>query len=375
MQMKRYQNGTIELARDCWYIRFTAPSGLRPRFRIGTKKDYPTEKSASRAAQHFREKFNSTPDELLGPQRTFADVVARYEAEEMPDAHSTRRGYMKMHRLYIVPRWGNTLLSQIDAADVRDWLRNGLPNLGLRSIGHLHSQMKCLFKFAKLWKWLPLQAENPMKLFTIPGSTKRSKKPRIITGNQFRALLKHFADDVRMQTMLTSGFLLGLRSSEIFGLKWGDFDHHESTVLIQRGIVENVVGKVKTERSGAKIPMDKFIASTFLRWRGETPCNLDEDWVFASPYKGGRHPMDPKNIQTKILVPAGQAVGLDFNLGWHTLRHSYKSLLDRVTSDASLKRDLMRHADVHTTLQTYGEVEMDRMRQAQSAAVQIAMTE
>jgi integrase len=75
------------------------------------------------------------------------------------------------------------------------------------------------------------------------------------------------------------------------------------------------------------------------------------------------------------LMDAGRAIGLPFNLGWHTLRHSYKSLLDWLSEDASLKRDLMRHADVHTTMQTYGEVEMDRLRVANNAAVALALTE
>lgn len=379
--IRRYQNGTLELSNTasgpCWYIRFTAASGTRPRIRVGLKKQYPTRAAASRAAQHIRDTFNATPEELLGPQRTFGDVVARYEAEEMPDTHSTRRGYMRMHRLYIEPRWGELPIAKVDAIDVRTWLKSSadLAHLSTRSIGHLHGQMKNLFKFAKLWKWIPPQAENPMKLFSIAGSTKRARRPRVISPAQFRQLLEYFRDDLRMQTMLVAGFCLGLRSSEIFGLQWRDFDHHESLVFIRRAVVENVVGKVKTERSGAPLPLAKFVASIFLQWRGETPCRLDEDWVFASPYRGGRRPMDAENLQTRALRPAGKAIGLDFSLGWHTLRHSYKSLLDRVTGDASLKRDLMRHADVHTTMQVYGEVEMDRLRDANAAAVSLALSE
>ena len=85
--------------------------------------------------------------------------------------------------------------------------------------------------------------------------------------------------------------------------------------------------------------------------------------------------MDANTIQYRHLVRAGKAIGLDFNLGFHNFRHSYKSLLDRISPDASLKRDLMRHADVHTTMQTYGEVEMDRLRLANEAAVSLALTE
>jgi integrase len=374
---RRYQNGTIELentaAGPCWYIRFTTPAGQRPRIRIGLKSQHPTKAKASRAAQHLRDTFNESPELMCAPLRTFGDLVARYELEEMPERFSTRRGYTRMHRLYIVPRWGTTPLAEVEALDVRAWLKS-LDKLSSRSKGHLHGQMKNLFKHGQLWKWVPPQV-NPMSLFSIAGSTKRTKRPRVISPAQFRSLLDYFREDLRMQTLIVLAYCLGLRASELFGLQWRDVDHVEATVRIRRAIVQGHVGEVKTERSGAPLPLAKFVGDILLRWRQASPHQEDEDWIFASPYSGGRKPMDPNNLQVHFLLKAGVAIGLDFNLGWHTFRHSYKSLLDRVSMDPSLKRDLMRHADVHTTMQVYGEVEMDRLREANDGAVALAITE
>jgi integrase len=274
-------------------------------------------------------------------------------------------------------------IEQIEPLEVRAWL-NALQGttskaaLSSRSKGHIHTQMKNLFRHAQLWKWAPPQI-NPMSLFSITGATKRTKKPRVISPAQFRALLEIFRtcvpEDLRMQVLLTTGFCLGLGASEIFGLKWGDVIHCENIVHVQRGIVEGRVGEVKTERRNAPLPLAPFVAEIFARWRQASPHNRDEDWIFASPYRGGRKPMDANNLQANVLVAAGRAIELDFNLGWHTLRHSYKSLLDRISGDATLKRDLMRHADVHTTMQVYGEVEMDRLREANGLAVTLALTE
>jgi integrase len=384
---RRYQDGALELkdtaVGPCWYIRFTTPDQRRPRLRIGLKSQFPTKAKASRAAQPFRETFNSSPDLLFAQPHTFGDVVARYEQEEMPARFSTSKGYRKMHRLYIVPQWGTTPIEQIEPLEVRAWLNTlkgtqSKAPLSTRSKGHIHTQMKNLFKHAQLWKWTAAQL-NPMTLFSIAGATKRTKKPRVISPAQFRALLERFRtcvpEDLRMQVLLTTGFCLGLGASEIFGLQWGDIHHCEAVVHVQRGIVEGRVGAVKTERRNAPLPLAPFVADIFLAWRAASRHSKNEDWVFASPYRGGRKPMDPNNLQANVLVPAGAAIGLDFNLGWHTLRHSYKSLLDRISSDATLKRDLMRHADVHTTLQVYGEVEMDRLREANALAVTLALTE
>ena len=386
---RRYQNGSLELTATAsgpvWYIRFTTPAGERPRLRIGTGRQFPSRAKASRAAQPLRDRFNSSPESLFTASHTFADVIARYEREEMPTRFSTQKGYRKLHRLYIGPRWGTTPIAQIQPLEVRAWLnalvgaKSGAP-LSTRSKGHIHTQMKNLFKHAQLWRWMPAQL-NPLSLFSIAGSTKRARRPRVISPAQFRALLKYFgnAEDeiaaLRMQTLLVTGFCLGLGASEIFGLRWGDVHHCEDVIHVQRGIVEGRVGDVKTERRNAPLPLAPFVAEIFARWRQASPHNFDEDWVFASPYRGGRQPLDPNNLQATVLVPAGRAIGLDFNLGWHTLRHSYKSLLDRISSDATLKRDLMRHADVHTTMQVYGEVEMDRLREANALAVTLATTQ
>jgi site-specific recombinase XerD len=64
-----------------------------------------------------------------------------------------------------------------------------------------------------------------------------------------------------------------------------------------------------------------------------------------------------------------------FRSEWHTLRHSYKVLLERSGADITVQRDLMRHADTHTTTQIYGEVEFDRMREANNLAVNLAFSE
>jgi integrase len=377
---RRYQQGTIECIKTaaglCWYIRFTAEDGKRPRFRIGLKADLPNEARASRAAQPLRDRFNQSAIVVAAAPRTFADVIARYEVEEMSKRHSTRTGELKMHRNYLRPAWGALQIERIDAMEVRAWLRDlkgkkGQP-LSSRSKGHLHNQMKKILKFAMLWKWMPAQI-NPMSLFSLEGATKRTRAPKVISPAQFRELLAYFRDDRRMHCLVVGAYCLGLRSSELFGLKWMDFDHLGATVQVRRAVVKGHEGEVKTERSNAPLPLAKFVGDTFLRWRQSSDLREDEDWVFASPYNGGKMPIDANNLQRQDLTKAGKHIGLSFALGWHTLRHSYKSLLDRVSADASLKRDLMRHADVHTTMQTYGEVEMDRLRVANDAAVALAL--
>lgn len=370
----RYQSGSIEEVKTadgiCWYIRFTV-NGKRPRFRIGLKAQYPTEAKASRAAQHIRDRINNPILAMQTIARTFGDVITRYENEEMPEHYSTRRGYKQIHRNHLIPKWGDVPLTEMGPMEVRAWLL--ALDRAPKTLGNILGQTRSLFRFAMLWGWIPATI-NPMSLFTIPGVTKRRRKPRVINPSQWRELLK-LAPDLRKRTMLIAGYCLGLRASELFGLQWGDFDFLESKVWIKRAVVEARTGKVKTERSNAPLPLADKVLSAFLELYKSSDLKDPNHWVFASPYKAGRLPLDSRNLQTKYLTPAGKGIGLDFNLGWHTFRHSYKVLLERSGADLTVQRDLMRHADTHTTSQIYGEVEFDRMRNSNDKAVELAFSE
>ncbi len=379
--MPRYQNGSLELANTSagptWYIRFTHPDGSRPRLRVGTVAEFPSKPKATRAAQPLRDQFNAG-EHAPKPVYTVDMLVRRYELEEMPQRFSTATGYRKLHNNFILPRWGKAVLDDVAPLEVRAWLRAlTLKNGELassRTRGHVHNQFKNLLKHAMLWKWMTPQV-NPLSLFSLEGATKRTKLPRVISPDDFRALFSYFAADARLQLMITAAYLLGLRISELSALKWSDIDYLSRTVTIERAVVRNHVDRVKTERSEAPLPLAPQLTKAFQRWHAECHYPAPSDWIFASDRHVGRLPVDARFLQTDRLRPAGTSIGLNFSLGWHTFRHSYKSLLDRVSADATVKRDLMRHADVHTTMQVYGEVEMDRLRAINEAAIALAMPE
>lgn len=362
----RYQSGTLEEIKTkqgvMWFIKFKVGT-KRPRFEVGLKSQLPTKAKASRAAQYRRDEFNGK----LRGQRTFGDVISKYEKEELPERYSTQRGYINMHRNHIAPKWGLTPLDEMNPARVRLWLKE--MDLAGKTKGNILGQMRVLFNFAMLWEWVPF-AVNPMSVFRIEGSTKRTKKPRVINPGQFRELIK--SHPLRERTLIVGGYCLGLGASELFGLQWGDFDHLSRMVRISRGVVDGRVGPTKNQHREAPLPLHPIINDAFLAWRQASEFKSDEDWVFPSAYHVGARPLNSKWIQQHVLVPAGKAIGLDFNLGWHTFRHSYKVLLERAGADITVQRDLMRHSDVHTTTQIYGEVEFDRMRDANDKAVTLA---
>ena len=75
----------------------------------------------------------------------------------------------------------------------------------------------------------------------------------------------------------------------------------------------------------------------------------------------------------RLLEPAGEAASFPFALGFHTFRHSYKTWLDAKEVPLTVQRDLMRHPDIRTTAQVYGQVRVEQLREANTNVVDRAL--
>lgn len=366
--MGKYKTGTLEKVKTAkgwtWYLRYTDSTGaksVRPRVRIGLVSEFPTKGAANRAAEGVRRRLNGPVE----GRKTFGDVLNRYEAEEAPKRHSTRRGYLSMINAHIRPKWESVAIADVRAFEVRTWLM-GL-DCGSRRKGHLHGMMRILFRFAMLWEWCPA-GENPMRLFSLEGATKRAKTPGILTHHQFHDLLENIPEEP-YRTMVIAAQCLGLRVSELMALRWADLDYLGETVNISKAIVEGRLGEVKTYQSARKLPLDLRLAQVFQAWRSITEFKDPEHFIFASPWQAGDLPYNASKIQSKILRAAGKAIGLTFSLGWHSFRHTYRALLRQSGAAMDVQRDLMRHADIHTTMQVYGATGIDELRKVNDEVV------
>ncbi len=97
-----------------------------------------------------------------------------------------------------------------------------------------------------------------------------------------------------------------------------------------------------------------------------------EDFVF--PHLDTGKPTWWDSVLDRRIKPAAARAGLGL-VGWHTFRHSYRAWLKRVNAPIEIQQELMRHANVQTTLDTYGkETEVsDLHRQAHSRVVKMIL--
>jgi integrase len=77
--------------------------------------------------------------------------------------------------------------------------------------------------------------------------------------------------------MVLAAQCLDLRVNEILGLRWGDSNFEDRSVLVQRSVVGGRVDDLKTEYSRDDVPLNARLAEVLLKWRSASVFPLDED--------------------------------------------------------------------------------------------------
>ncbi len=283
------------------------------------------------------------------------------DAEELPERHSTRVSYQAVLRRWVKPRWGCYQLGEVRTVAVEQWLRS-LP-LAPKTKTHIRNLMHLLYQNARRWEMID---RNPIEL--VRQSSRRLGIPRVLGAEEVQKLLAGLTEPYT--TMVLVVVCLGLRVSELLGLQWGDFDWENLTVLVQRGVVQGHVGETKTEYSRKPVPLDPDLATCLLRHRERSFYTGASDWVFAAD--SGR-PRWQETILRNQIRPAAEQAGIG-RIGWHTFRHTYSTLLRAIGTDVKVQQELLRHADIQTTMNIYTQAVPDAKRDANSKVVQMVLS-
>jgi integrase len=395
MRRARYQRGSLRKIKRkdgmVWVYRWREyqanSTRKRPAMIIGSLEDYPTESLALAAVDRLRLTINQPVSQGIIKDPGVETLVEHYREHELPDiffkdnpenipdedekkSWSTQDTYDGYLRKWILPRWRSYRLSQVKAVEVERWLKtlsfeNGKP-LAKGSKAKIRNIMSALYSHAIRWEFTDT---NPIT--SVRQSAKRQSVPEVLTVEETIKLLTEIPEPFRTAVFLDGAS--GLRVGELLGLKWEDVDFKNNVIYIRRSIVKQKIGPPKTEASQKPIPMNSEMAEALRLWKMKTVYNGPNDWIYASPAKNGTQPYWPKSIYRVYIKRAADKIGLKKRIGWHTFRHTFGTILNAHGENPKVIQELLRHANLKVTMDTYVQAVTDEKRQAQNKVVKLLL--
>ena len=383
MNRPRYQHGFFSRHKrkkgpEVWVYRWRdIDANGKPKMRalvVGSVKQYATETAAWKAVSTLRLDVNYHTSRPEGIPGTFEQLVEHYrmieldlEKESERKVRQTKQTYDVYLKARIVPRWGGYRLGEIKAVAVERWL-GSIDDLSNGTKAKIKGIMSEVYQHAIRYGWLN-DGENP--IFAVRQSAKRTRVTEPLEAAEFRALMLELPQKMRVIGIVAA--TTGLRISEVLGLKWMDIDWKTLQMEVTRSVVDGIVGKCKTETSRRPVPIDEFTADELSSWKKETCYAKPDDWVFASEKVQGKMPPWTDTLLDRFLQPAAKRAGITKWVGFHSFRHTYSTLLKANGEDVKVVQELMRHANISTTMNVYTKALTPAKREAQSRVVDVLM--
>jgi integrase len=258
---------------------------------------------------------------------------------------------------------GRVKLKNLNAMHLQGLYREKLDaGLSGSTVQKIHHALHKALSRAVDWNLIP---RNPADSVQAP--TPSSKELRPLSAPEARRLLEAARGD-RLEALYVLAVHTGLRRGELLGLKWGDVDLEGGAVRVRRTQtrIDNgrrlALGEPKTKKSRRTVRLTPDAVGSLKRHAGrqrdevEAAGELYEDRKLVFAGNGGNL-INPSNLRQRSFAPLLNRAGLgDQGITFHDLRHTCASLLFQRNVHPKLVQDLLGHASVAITLDTYSHM-------------------
>jgi integrase len=309
-----------------------------------------TKKQAEIERDKFLAKLNASSIEVAAQQvastgvALFGNVATMYRegylARENQISRPTREKEEFYLRQYIVPKWGELRLNQIQPKAVEDWLHTTFGSWwakhGARAI------MNRVFSHAEgygLWEEGKRSPSSRAKLGRK--QTKREKK--ILSFEETARVLARLDEPYKL--IIEVCIATGARISEVLGLQWRHVDLVAGTVKIEQRVWHQEVDRPKTETSRRLLGIGDLVT----RFAAIAPaCLPATEFVFQQKRSPGR-PLWDSGVRDALHL-AAEAEGCDFEgLGPHSFRRANITWRQQVGGSAIEASKIAGHSDLEMT--------------------------
>lgn len=269
----------------------------------------------------------------------------------------TRKSYDSLWKCLVEPRWGNTQITSLTKAEVKNWLNESNSLTGNTvSPSRMRQALFVLNSVLNHAVEMGLMNKNVLgDLKTILPKLNESPKKRTIEREELQRLANECGDNKLL--ILIAGYL-GLRWAELVALVPEDFDFKNKSIQINKTMSEvNGRFELVTTKSGhsRSVPILEFFQVDLVE---KVMATTSGKPVFHSA-KGDY--LRSSNFARRVFTPALERAGLA-KITFHDLRHTAISHQIEGGADIVSVSKVAGHSNPYTTLKVYAH-ELDRSQE------------
>jgi integrase len=268
---------------------------------------------------------------------------------------STYESYRRQTSRYIIPAVGRVRLKALTPAHVQGLYRD-IQNRGLsaRTVEYTHAVLHRALKQAVRWNMVP---RNVCDAVDVPQVRREEMHP--LAPEQARKFLQA-ARGERLEALYVVAVHAGLRPGEILALGWEDVDLDRGVLHVRRSLSDGEFTTPKTKRSRRSIDLSAGSVAALKRHRVRqieermAHAGLWQDHGLVFPSSVGT-PLSHRNVVRSFKAVLKRA-GLPDAIRLYDLRHTCATLLLCRDVHPKYVQELLGHASIAQTLDTYSHV-------------------
>jgi len=272
---------------------------------------------------------------------------------------STFAAYESIVRTHLRPAFGGAPVRTVTETRMADFLSaESARGLSSGTLRLTHCVLHMSLRYAATHGYV----SNPPAMPPLPPRPRRAA--RCLPDRDLRALeyrLRRSPEPCGIGILLC--IYTGLRVGEVCALRWGDIDPGAGTLTVhstvqrlrvdgEGGGTRLCFGPPKSPSSLRTIPLPAFLRAELEPFRAGPDCFLlagsSQDF------------MEPRQLQRRFKAILREVGAADIN--FHALRHTFATRCIQLGFDVKSLSDVLGHADVGTTLNTYVHPSMEQVR-------------
>lgn len=275
---------------------------------------------------------------------------------------STQQRYAGIVERDLIPAFGQQHLARLQVADVNRMLRSRRRDgLAPQSVNHLRTVLATALHDAQRQGLVGRNVASLAQRERVP-----HVEMRFLSAAEARVLMAAI-EGQPLEPLVTVALWSGCRRGELLGLGWEDIDMDAGTLRVRRALQDRRFIETKRARSRRVIPLPRAAVMALRRQRA-----LQAQQRLAA---GSRWHDDGLVFSTSIGTPLdGSTVTKRFQsylqqtrlpaMRFHDLRHTAAALHVQAGTPPRVLMEILGHSQISTTLNVYGHVTSDGMREA-----------